>query len=239
MRFRAASSVRPLPDRLAEIVEGFAAAFNCSRIPILCSAEIAGPVTIGLRRPVLILPEKFFSGVSEADFSSAICHELAHIRRHDFALNLTYELLSLPVSLHPATAMIKARIGQTRELTCDEIASAHLANRTLYARSLLNIAQSINANPSKSASSYALGMFDNNTMEERIMRLLDKSNPPSKRLRIVLAAITAALLAITAIAVSAFSLQVTQPESRVHQFEGVCWYLDSSVSGDNFRDAQY
>ena len=213
-RLRASSCVRPLPDRLAKIVEGFATAFNYSHIPILSSDEIAGPVTIGLLHPVLILPKNFFTGVSEVDFSSAICHELAHIRRHDFALNLAYELISLPVSFHPATAMMKARLGQTRELVCDEIASTHLANRTLYARSLLNIAQSINAKPSKSVSSYALGMFDNNTMEERVIRLLDKSNPPSKRMRIVLVSIAASLLALFTIVVSAFSLQVAQTESE-------------------------
>src|SRR6266550_2043362 len=44
-RFRAASCVRPLPDRLAEVVEGCAAAFSCSGVPILCSAETAVPVT--------------------------------------------------------------------------------------------------------------------------------------------------------------------------------------------------
>src|SRR5437879_1087253 len=137
MRFRAASHVRPLPDRLAEVVERSAAAFGRSGIPIFCSTETAGPLTIGLRHSVIILPEKFFGGVTDAEFSSAICHELAHIRRHDFGLNLVYELLSLPISFHPAATMIKRRIGQTRELVCDEMAAARVANRAVYARSLL------------------------------------------------------------------------------------------------------
>lgn len=215
MRFREACRVRALPGRLARIEERLAVAFGCSHIPILYSAEIAGPVTMGFRRSVLVLPERFFTDISEADFSSAICHELAHIRRHDFALNLVYEMLSLPILLHPATAIIKGRIQRTRELACDEMASAHLANPTAYARALLSIAQSMHAEPSTSASSYALGLFDTDTMEERIMNLLKTNHPAGKRLKTVLAAVASGLLAITAIAVSAFSLQVTKLNNNV------------------------
>jgi len=120
--FRQLSHPRALPDNLRRAAEQAVGAFHCSNIPVLCSSETAGPVTVGFRRPVLILPERFFTEISEADFSSAICHELAHVQRHDFVSNLLCELLSLPVSLHPATAVIKARIEQTRELACDEIA---------------------------------------------------------------------------------------------------------------------
>ncbi len=233
-RFRAASCVRPLPDRLAEVVEGCAAAFSCSGVPILCSAETAVPVTMGFGRSVLILPEEFFTGVSEVDFSSAISHELAHIRRHDFALNLAYELFSLPISLHPAVAILKDRIGQTRELACDEMASAHLANRTAYARSLLHIAQSISAKPSRSASSCALGLFDTNTLEERIVSLLNKAKPATKRLRTVLTAAASALLAATAIAVSAFALQVTQSSSKATNLKPFVGIWTAQFQGKTF-----
>src|SRR5256885_1092682 len=67
MRFRAASHVRPLPDRLAEVVERSAAAFGRSGIPIFCSTETAGPLTIGLRHSVILLPEKVFGGVTAAE----------------------------------------------------------------------------------------------------------------------------------------------------------------------------
>jgi Zn-dependent protease with chaperone function len=234
MRFRAASCLRPLPDHFSEVVEKFSAAFNCPRIPVLYSAETAVPVTMGFRRSMLILPEKFFAGVSEADFSSAICHELAHIRRRDYVLNLAYELLSLPISLHPATATIKDRIAQTRELACDEMASAHVANRAAYARSLLNIAQSICTNPSTSASSCALGLFDTNTLEVRVMTLLDRTKPAGKRLRTVLAAIASTLLAVTAIAISTYALQVTQPNDKAANLKAFIGVWTARFQGKTF-----
>jgi beta-lactamase regulating signal transducer with metallopeptidase domain len=82
---------------------------------------------------------------SEDELASMLGHGLAHIRRHDFLLNLVYELLIFPISFHPAATLIKARIDQTRELACDEIAAEGMSTRTQYASSLLSIAQSVAA----------------------------------------------------------------------------------------------
>jgi beta-lactamase regulating signal transducer with metallopeptidase domain len=122
-----------------------------------------------------VLPEWFSSQASKDEISSILSHELAHIRRHDFLLNLVYELLILPISFHPAAALIKARIDQTRELACDEIAAESMSTRTQYARSLLSIAQSIAANPRPSMLGYAMGLFDTNILEDRIMNVLAKA----------------------------------------------------------------
>src|SRR5438552_4559867 len=230
-RFRAASCVRPLPDRLAEVVEGCAAAFSCSGVLILCSAETAVPVTMGFGRSVFILPEEL------VDFSSAISHELAHIRRHDFALNLAYELFSLSISLHPAVAILKDRIGHTRELACDEMASAHLANRTADARSLLHIAQSSSAKPSRSASSCALGLFDTNTLE-------DAHRQPSQQGQASNQAFENGLdgcCLSTACSYRHCCFRVCVAGHAVkqqgHQLETLCRHLDCAVSGENIRDA--
>jgi beta-lactamase regulating signal transducer with metallopeptidase domain len=234
IRFHAASRVRPLPDHLAKVMEKLVAAFRCPSVQVLYSAETAVPVTMGFRRPMLVLPEKFFANVTEAEFSSAICHELAHIRRHDFGSNLIYELLSLPLSIHPATAIIKDRIGQTRELVCDEMAAAHVANRAAYARSLLNIAQSICEGPSPSASTYALGLFDTNTLEVRIMTLLDKTKPASKSLRTVLVAVASVLLAVTAVAVSTYAVQIAQPNDKAANLTPFAGTWTAQFQGKSF-----
>jgi hypothetical protein len=142
----------------------------------LLSLEGKGPATLGIREPVLVLPEWFLSQASEDELSSTLCHELAHIRRHDFLLNLVYELFVLPISFHPAAVLIKARIDQTRELACDEIAAESPLTRNQYARSLLSIAQSMAANQRPATVGYALGLFDTNTLEDRIMNVLAKTN---------------------------------------------------------------
>jgi beta-lactamase regulating signal transducer with metallopeptidase domain len=157
----------------------------CRAMPLACGPEThAHIVVIGRQRArdfgnpqsCSSVPEWFLSQASQDELSSTLSHELAHIRRHDFLWNLLYELMILPISFHPAAALIKARIDQTRELACDEIAAESMPTRTRYARSLLSIAQSIAANQRPATVGYAMGLFDANTLEDRIMNVLTKAN---------------------------------------------------------------
>jgi beta-lactamase regulating signal transducer with metallopeptidase domain len=170
------SNERKLPPAMRAVVEQCHLLAGLKPTPILWSSEGKGPATLGIRNPVLVLPEWFLSQASQDELSSTLSHELAHIRRHDFLWNLLYELMILPISFHPAAALIKARIDQTRELACDEIAAESMPTRTRYARSLLSIAQSIAANQRPATVGYAMGLFDANTLEDRIMNVLTKAN---------------------------------------------------------------
>src|SRR4029077_14061527 len=164
-----------------------------------------------------------FSGGSGGGILSRLGHELAHIRRHDFLLNLVYELLILPISFRPAAALIKARIDQTRELACDEIAAECLSTSTQYARSLLTIAQSMSANQRPGTVGYALGLFDTNTLEDRIMNVLARANRIRKTWARASALVSSGLLIATCLGVSAFSFQVTQlhnTDADLHPFVG-------------------
>jgi beta-lactamase regulating signal transducer with metallopeptidase domain len=215
LRFRNMSYFRPLPGNLAAVAKGCADKFLVHGVEIACGAMAVGPVTVSFGHPILILPERFFLEVSAIDFSSALCHELAHIKRGDFLLNLLYELVYLPIWFHPAASLVKARIDVTRELACDEAAVRMLAagGRRSYARSLLSIAQSLEPDSSLARPNYALGLFDTNSLEERIMNLIGKTNHLARTWAIVLAGVALSLLTTTALGVSAFSLQATQAAS--------------------------
>ena len=207
------SSEPQIPPAMRTAVEQCHSLLGMKPVPILLSLEGKGPATLGIHNPVLVLPEWFFSQASEDEISSVLGHELAHVRRHDFLLNLVYELLILPISFHPAAALIKARIDQTRELACDEIAAECLSTRTQYARSLLSIAQSMAANQRPATVGYALGLFDTNTLEDRIMNVLAKANRFRKTWARLSALGVSGLLITTCLGVSGFSIQVTQPHN--------------------------
>lgn len=208
-KIRCAACPHPLPENLAAVTARCFALLRVRPVDILFSSAIQSPLTLGVRRPVLIVPKPFCTQYSEGDLASAFCHEVAHIRRHDFLLNLIYEAVLLPLSYHPLAVLLKTRVDQSRELACDE-AAAKLSTREAYARSLLNIAQSVGACPSAAASGYALGLFDTNTLEERIMILLDGKNRLSKNWGRVLAAGAMGCLALVSLGISAFSLQPAQ-----------------------------
>src|ERR1700722_14382812 len=206
------------------IVERCQLVLNMRPVPKLLSKRGHGPATLGVCNPILLLPEWFFSQASHDELSSVLGHELAHIRRHDFLLNLVCELLILPISFHPAAALIKARIDQTRELACDEIAAECLSTSTQYARSLLTIAQSMSANQRPATAGYALGLFDTNTLEDRIMNVLAKANRFRKTWARASALGASGLLIATCLGVSGFSIQVTQPhntDANLQPFVGI------------------
>jgi beta-lactamase regulating signal transducer with metallopeptidase domain len=200
---------RPLPPVLAAIVERCVRSFSLPSVSVLCT-ELSGPATLGFGRPLLLLPETFFlDAFPEDDLSSAISHELAHVLRRDFLFNLLYEIASLPVCFHPCAALILSRIAQTRELACDEIAVQMLPTTGRYATSLLHIAQSMFT---RARSNYALGLFDTNTLEERIMNIL-KNNDTRKQARAV-RLIAVCLIGAASIGLSAFSLRLNTSHSE-------------------------
>jgi HEAT repeat protein len=111
-------------------------AFGLSGIAILSSNQTATPITLGFLAPAIIVP----SALPEHALDAAIAHEMAHIRRRDFIVNLMIEIVSLPIAFHPAAALIKRRIAQARELACDEMVSPDLIPPREYAMALVAVA---------------------------------------------------------------------------------------------------
>jgi bla regulator protein blaR1 len=212
---------RALPPSLVRIVECCVRSFSLPRISVLCCAETSGPATLGLRHPVLLLPESFFTDEMPADdLVSALSHELAHVQRRDFLFNLLYEVGYVPLSFHPCAALIMSRIAQSRELACDEIAAPLSPSAGQYARSLLHIAQSMFSGAG-SNSNYALGLFDTNTLEDRIMNILKTRKLGGKRTQ-ALRFIAVCLVGGVSLGLSAFSLRVSSDNNSadLQQFAG-------------------
>ena len=205
-QIRKFARVRETPPALARALEACACLFRIPSTVLLCSEEIQSPSTMGWKQPVLLVPPSFFNGeIREEDAISALSHEMAHIRRCDFLLNLLYELVAMPVRFHPGIALIRARIAQTRELACDEMAARLLPSENQYARSLLQLAQSMFAAAPSAKSNYAMGLFDTHALEERIMNIL-RMPKASSCTRMV---ITLVLVSTVSILTCAFSFRVS------------------------------
>lgn len=129
------------------------------------SEGIGAPVTFGWRRPVILVPERFWNDASLEVKQSVLAHERAHIDRRDYAWNLALECLSIMAWWHPAVIWMKRRTAALREYACDERAAAEVAS---YARSMVAAAQIL---AGRRAPQAALGFFDSNNLEERVMKL--------------------------------------------------------------------
>lgn len=189
---------------LSKIIERCRREFGVKKVRFLSSASLPAAATLGVFRPLVILPEELLRAGDDNALAAAIGHELVHISRHDYLLNLIYELIFLPLSFHPAATLIKRRITQTRELRCDELVSERLLHPEVYARSLVRLAGL--AMPfTRRAQTMIVGIADADILEVRIMSLLKQKHSNLRRavFGLMLAAV---LLAIPCVAAAALAV---------------------------------
>ncbi|HJQ24442.1 MAG TPA: M56 family metallopeptidase [Blastocatellia bacterium] len=186
------------------VIESCKTTLGVTRVNLLCSPALRVPITVGSRQPSIILPAALFEDAPVDVLTAAFGHELVHVLRRDYALNLLYELIALPLSFHPALRLVRRRIKQTRELRCDEVVAERLLDAQSYARSLVHLASSA-LPPCVRAESLTVGINDADILEVRIMSLLRKSRSRRSRNLWLLGA-ACVLLALPCVAAAAFAL---------------------------------
>ena len=116
-------------------------AFGLREFQVLCSDRAIVPVDPGSAKAGhYFCLNTSAPCMNEETLVSVIGHEVAHISRRDFAINLICELVSLPISFHPLTYLIKREIERAREVACDELVTEQLLAPHAYARSLVRVA---------------------------------------------------------------------------------------------------
>lgn len=209
------------PDPVPAIIQKCQAAIGVSRVRILCSSLVPVPITVGIMRPLIILPEVLLREVDPDLLMSAIGHELVHVARRDYLLNLIYEFIYLPLSFHPAAALVRRRIKQTRELCCDELVATRLLHPEIYARSLVRLIGSVPITR-RLAANTTIGIAESDNLEVRIMSLLRTTKfTPRRRTFLLIAALL--LLAVPCVAATSFGLTLDiarQEPSQAPQSSG-------------------
>ncbi|HEX7707510.1 MAG TPA: M56 family metallopeptidase [Thermoanaerobaculia bacterium] len=108
-------------------------------VTLLESSAVVVPSVIGWLRPVVLLPASTLTGLTPAQIEMILAHELAHIRRHDFAVNLLQAFVETLMFYHPAVWWISSRVRVERENCCDDLALGICADRIEYARALARL----------------------------------------------------------------------------------------------------
>jgi TonB family protein len=195
----------------------YAQLFAVPHALIATSTEIASPITLGIRRPTLLLPAHLDTTLLNEDLDAALAHEFAHMRRRDFAKNLLYQLLSLPIAFHPFAWLTRSRMAETRELVCDAMAANAVAGRQRYARSLLRLATQFSREPRAAPTPHAIGIFDAHpfkNFERRVMNLTHHSAELRGAARILPTALSLVLIGGACTSALAFRQQVAAPQTQ-------------------------
>jgi beta-lactamase regulating signal transducer with metallopeptidase domain len=180
---------------------------------------VQAPAVIGWLRPAVLLPVFALTGLSEEQIRAVIAHELAHIRRHDWLVNLFQVLVESLLFYHPAMWWLNRRIRIERELACDEIAVSLTGSRLEYARALAQMADWKNVS--------LLAMAANRgPLTQRILYILDrKSSGTGQRV----AGLTGGVLFLTAaLAAANLLFGIAYPVQMAEAKESVKTVLVSS-----------
>ena len=145
--------------------------FGVERVALVQARQIFAPLTMGIAKKCVMLPSKMVAEFPHGELETVIGHELAHVKRMDFAKNLAYELLSLGVSYHPGVWFTRQRLTESREMVCDAMA-AEVSGSKEYAQSLLKLAGLLLQGKTVRVP-YAIGVFDSSTLERRLMKLTE------------------------------------------------------------------
>ena len=105
------------------------------------SSLVEVPTVIGYLKPVVLLPVSTITGLSAAELELILAHELAHVRRHDYIVNLAQTVVEALLFYHPGMWWVSSQIRRERENCCDDVVVAISGDRATYIRALAQLEQ--------------------------------------------------------------------------------------------------
>ena len=134
------AGLSPVNANVARVLARAARRMGMSSTPgIFESALVKVPMVTGYLKPIILMPATVISGLSPQELEAIFLHELAHIRRHDFIVNLIQTLLETLFFYHPAVWWLSSTLRCEREHCCDTTAAEKLGNSATYGRALLKL----------------------------------------------------------------------------------------------------
>jgi len=131
---------KPAEAAVLAIVGGLQDRMKLARpVRVLISTVADSPSVVGWIKPVVLLPAASVLGLTPQQLEAVLAHELAHILRYDYLVNMLQTVVETLLFYHPAVWWASARIRQERELCCDDLAVASCGDALCYARALTRL----------------------------------------------------------------------------------------------------
>ncbi len=134
--------VEPAAMQIERIAADLCGRLGISKaVQLMHSAVVDSPVTIGWIKPVILLPASVLTGLTPRQLEAVLAHELAHIQRHDYLINLLQTVVETVLFYHPAVWWISKQIRIEREHCCDDIAVVVCGDAVTYVQALAEMEQ--------------------------------------------------------------------------------------------------
>lgn len=170
------------------------------KINVGLSELVDVPCMIGYFKPIILLPFTLSTYLGAEEIESILLHELAHIKRNDYLVNMAQQVVSILLFFNPCAQLINRIINEERENSCDDLVVRATPNPIIYAKALLKLEQT-RENNMKLAMAATGKKYQLLSRIERIM----KTKKPA-------ASIRPALLAMLIITIGIGSIALLNPE---------------------------
>lgn len=131
------------------------------------SVQVGQPLTLGYWKPVVLFPAGLVLQLRPEEVEMLLLHELAHIRRHDYLVNLLQLALEVCFFYHPLFWLMSKEARRHREYCCDDLVLQHAPDRLLYAKTLTNLQHTY----SFTQNQFAMHAIGKSAFAQRIFRL--------------------------------------------------------------------
>jgi uncharacterized protein (TIGR03435 family) len=108
-------------------------------VRLLVSALVESPAVVGWLCPVVLVPVGALAGFPPEQMEALLLHELGHVRRHDYCINVLQGVVEALLFYHPAVWWISGHIRAERELACDDVTLSLTGDAVSYARALAEL----------------------------------------------------------------------------------------------------
>src|SRR5262245_31505611 len=148
-------------------------------VPVLESSLVLTPLSLGLLRPVIVVPRDFSAELSDEQLRLVLMHEAAHIRRHDHWAAAIQWLAAALFWWNPLVHLVGTRLAGLREQICDDFAAGSRSEGRRLAEALLVVAERVAWRLPFPCKALLDGRAE---LEERVVRLLERGRPRSRRM---------------------------------------------------------
>lgn len=182
-------------------------------VQLVESALVQIPTVVGWLKPVILLPASALTSLSSEQLEAILAHELAHIKRYDYLINILQTVVEILGFYHPAVWWISHKIRAERENCCDDLAVAISGDRVCYAGALTSM-EEIRAGQGQLVRSGGLAVTaSGGNLFRRIRRLLSKDSAQKTNFSWIPAA--TAILLIMALVIPTTLAFTTQSDSKI------------------------
>ena len=185
------SGLQAPPPALEATLARLAQALRVSRVCLYESALVGVPTVVGWLRPAILLPVGALAGLSAQQLELILAHELAHVRRHDYLVNLLQSAAETLLFYHPAVWWVSERMRVEREHCCDDVAVAACGSAVRYARALVELEGLCSDAPAFAMAANGGSLLD------RVARLVGRAPEPSRAARGLAALVAVAAIGLT------------------------------------------